>query len=82
MSQQKFTSNTIDEKHTEMMNYFNRIETEIIPQLESNKKIIIDSIPLLKEHQIDQYLDMRDKIISIKKEIRELKKKKKKLFLR
>ena len=81
MSQQKFTSNTIDEKHTEMMNYFNRIETEIIPQLESNKKIIIDSIPLLKEHQIDQYLDMRDKIISIKKEIRELKKKKKHYFL-
>jgi hypothetical protein len=34
---------TIDEKHTEMMQYFERIETEIIPALLKEKKYLYPS---------------------------------------
>jgi len=73
--------NTIDEKHTEMLNYFDKIETVIIPQLKREKEELINRIPLLLENQIEQYLDIRDKIKSIKVKIKELKNKKKKYYL-
>ena len=73
--------NTIDEKHTEMLNYFDTIETEKIPQLKEEKKRLVRSIASLKDNQYDLYLDICDKIKEIKKEIRELKQKKKNYFL-
>ena len=78
---QKSTSNTIDEKHTEMMNSFHKIEMETIPLLIAEKKQLIESIKTMNQSQIDQYLDVRDKILAIKGEIRELKQKKKHYFL-
>jgi hypothetical protein len=75
------TANTIDEKHTEMMIYFHRIETEIIPDLYGEIKRLNDTIKQMSQSQLDQYLDVRDKIHSIKREIRELKQKKKNYFL-
>ena len=77
----KFISNTIDEKHTEMLQQFERIDTEIIPTLIIEKKRLINLIPTLQESQIDQYLDIRDKILDIKKKIGELRKQKKNYFL-
>jgi len=81
MTSYKNTSNTIDEKHTEMLNYFDKIETVIIPQLKREKEELINRIPLLLENQIEQYLDIRDKIKYIKVKIKELKNKKKKYYL-
>ena len=77
----KFISNTIDEKHTEMLQHFERIETLTIPALLQEKKKLIQMISQLKECQIDQYLDIRDKVLEIKKKIGELKKEKKNYFL-
>jgi hypothetical protein len=64
-----------------MLNYFDKIETVIIPQLKREKEELINRIPLLLENQIEQYLDIRDKIKSIKVKIKELKNKKKKYYL-
>jgi hypothetical protein len=74
-------STTIDEKHTEMLNYFNEIETVTIPNLIKEKDELKSKIPNLKDHEIDAYMDIRDKIIDIKNQIKELKKERKKYLL-
>jgi hypothetical protein len=77
----KNISNTIDEKHTELLNSFEEIENVTIPNLISEKKQLKSMILTLKENQIDVYLDIRDKLEKINKEIKELRKKKKEYFL-
>jgi len=74
-------SNTIDEKHTEMLNQFHEIETETIPKLTAEKERLKSLIPTLKEHEIDAYMDIRDKVLDIQKKIKELKQQKKKYLL-
>ena len=73
--------NTIDEKHTEMLNYFHEIETIKIPDLIKKKDQLKDQIPKLKENEIDLYMDIKDKIIAIQKEIKELRHQKKHYLL-
>jgi hypothetical protein len=73
--------NTVDEKHTEMLNYFHTIETETIPALVAEKTSLQAHIPTLTERQIDEYMEIRDKIQSIKQRIRALKGEKKKYLL-
>jgi hypothetical protein len=73
--------NTVDEKHTEMLNYFHKIETETIPALVAEKTSLQAHIPTLTEGQIDEYMEIRDKIQSIKQRIRALKGEKKKYLL-
>jgi hypothetical protein len=73
--------NTVDEKHTEMLNYFHKIETETIPALITEKTSLQAHIPTLTERQIDEYMEIRDKIQSIKQRIRALKGEKKKYLL-
>ena len=75
------TINTIDEKHTEMLNHFNTIETVTIPDLVAEKNRLKNIIPTLKEYQIDEYMDIRDKIDSIRSQIRSLKSQKKHYLL-
>ena len=74
-------SSTIDEKHTEMLNYFHEIETEIIPNLKLEKDKLKSVIPTLQDHEIDAYMEIRDKILLIKKQIKELKQEKKNYLL-
>ena len=74
-------SNTIDEKHTEMLNYFQDIEIRIIPNLLAEKARLKASIASLRDNQIDVFLDIQDKLIHIKKEVRELRTKKKTYLL-
>jgi len=76
------TINTIDEKHTEMLNHFNTIETITIPNLMTEKNRLKSIIPTLKDSQIDEFMDIRDKIESIGSQIRNLKSQKKTLFTR
>ena len=73
----KSTSNTIDEKHTEMLNRFHEIETTTIPNLQAEKTRLKTIIPTLKDNQIDEYMDIRDKINDIRSQIRSLKSQKK-----
>jgi hypothetical protein len=76
---QKHPSNitTIDEKHTEMMNHFEDIETRIIPKLLDEKNKLQEQLKTrTKNITIDEYMDIRDKIIELKKSIKVLKKEK------
>jgi len=77
----KSMSNTIDLKHTEMLNRFHQIETETIPQLIAEKTRLKCIVPTLKENQIDEYMDIRDKIYAIQKRIHELRSQKKQYLL-
>ena len=73
--------NTIDEKHTELLNLFHENETETIPRLLKEKERLKAMIPILQDHQIDTYMEIRDKILDIKSKIKELKQEKKKYLL-
>ena len=73
--------NTIDEKHTELLNLFHENETETIPRLLAEKERLKAIIPTLQDHQIDAYMEIRDKILDIKSKIKELKQEKKKYLL-
>jgi hypothetical protein len=74
-------TNTIDEKHTELLNQFYINETEIIPKLREEKTRLKSLIPNLKDHEIDAYMDIRDKVQDIQSQIKELKQQKKKYLL-
>lgn len=73
--------NTIDEKHTELLNLFHENETETIPRLLAEKERLKAIIPTLQDHQIETYMEIRDKILDIKSKIKELKYEKKKYLL-
>jgi hypothetical protein len=75
------TTNTIDEKHTEMLQSFHEIETVIIPELLREKEQLKSLIPKLKENEIDAYMDIRDKVLGIQKKIKEMKHQKKHYLL-
>ena len=74
MNKTKKLSTTIDEKHTEMLNYFHEIETEIIPKLILQKQDLKTRLlTLSQQKQIDEYMNVRDEIHLVSKQIRELK---------
>ena len=73
--------NTIDEKHTEMLNEFHTIETETIPRLTKEITELKEQAHLLCDNQIDEFMDIRDKILFRKSLIKELCLKKKKYLL-
>lgn len=74
-------SNTIDEKHSEMLLSFHIIETETIPKLIEEKTQLKSQIATLQENQIETYLDIRDKIHHIQRQIKTLKQQKKNYLL-
>lgn len=74
-------SNTIDEKHTEMLNRFNNIENNIIPSLKKEKNEYITFLKTLDDSQIEKYMETVDHIKKITKEIQQLKHEKKKYLL-
>jgi len=73
--------NTIDEKHTEMLINFEEIEQETIPALMDEKIQLKSRIKLLKSSQIEEIMDIRDKIHNIHLQIRLLKQQKKNYLL-
>ena len=72
---------SLDEKHTEMLNYFHELETTIIPNMQSEIEILKTQIKELDDTQIDLFMDMRDQIKSQKSKIQHLKSLKKNYFL-
>ena len=81
MKSSKSSQNTIDEKHTEMLNMFNEIETVSIPQLQTEIDELLSTIRTLRQDNIDEYMDMRDKIKSKRSEIKKLRAKRKNYLL-
>jgi hypothetical protein len=81
----KKTSNnihtTIDLKHTEMLQYFQDIEFITIPNLLKEKNKLKNQIHFLKNSQIEDYMEICDKIKQIKLQIRSLKHEKKQYLL-
>ena len=76
----KKTSITIDTKHNEFLNEFNKDTENKIPNLKfeiKNMKIQLNDVNL----SIEQKLDIQDKINELTKEIKEIKLKKKEYFL-
>jgi len=78
---QKQQANTIDEKHNELLEHFHEIETTKIPKIEMEIVVLKDSIKTLNETEIEKYLDIKDKIQSLRNELKSLKGEKKKYFL-
>ena len=72
---------TIDEKHTELFNEFNEEETNTIPNLKREKEQLKFHLNSLDGIQIEQIMDIKDKIKQITKDIYFLKNKKKKYLL-
>ena len=78
---QSKTIHTIDEKHSELIDHFNKTETETIPQLEREKEEIKKHIHTLKHTQIDEIMNCKDKIKEIRNKIKQLKHEKKQYLL-
>lgn len=79
MSKLKRVANTIDEKHTEMLNTFYTIENVNIPDLKN--EIYALKLQLRNEANIESINNISDKITLKQNELKELKLKRKKYFL-
>ena len=78
---QKYQINTIDEKHSEMLEKFQENETTIIPNLLEEIATLKNKIKTLNNDNIETFLDIRDKIYSLKSQIKTLKLEKKNYLL-
>ena len=74
-------TNTIDEKHTEMLSMFHENETVAIPNLLKEKERLKSLIAKLNDNEIDAYMEIKDKFIAIQKEIKDLRQQKKRYLL-
>jgi len=75
---------TLDGKHNEFINEFNKDEQDKIPKLKNEKGEILGKLKENEETQnlsIEQLLDLKDRIEEINEEIKNIKMKKKEYFL-
>jgi hypothetical protein len=70
---EKSIVNTIDEKHTEMLNHFHDIETNTLPKLIAEKNRLKHRLSKLANTNIDLEMEIKDKIQSIRSKIAALK---------
>ena len=75
------TPNTIDEKHTEMLNQFHNNEENQVPKLIQEIAQLKARAKTLVDNQIEEYMDIRDKILAKKTIIKTLKSEKKQYLL-
>ena len=75
-------NNTIDNKHNEMIEKFDNIETTIIPELKKEKEELIHEIRSLSKKEVDKYMELKDRILEIKSNIKKLKNEKKNIILK
>ena len=80
ISNQLKTIHTIDEKHSELIEHYNTIETETIPNLLKEKELLKNNIRSLKS-DVTAYMDAKDKIKDISEQIKKLKSEKKQYLL-
>ena len=75
---------TLDGKHNEFINEFNKDEQDKIPKLKNEKVQVLNQLKENEETQnlsIEQVLDLKDRIEEINEEIKNIKMKKKEYFL-
>jgi hypothetical protein len=75
---------TLDGKHNEFINEFNKDEQDKIPKLKNDRGEIINKLNENEETQnlsIEQVLDLKDRVEEINEEIKNIKMKKKEYFL-
>ena len=78
----KKTSITLDGKHKEFLNTFSKEETDIIPELKLEKNILKNNLQSCNDSlTIEQKMDIQDRIEEIKREITDLKTRKREYFL-
>ena len=76
----KYTT-TLDGKHKEFINEFDKNEFDTIPKLKQEKADLKKEIEVLDKTNIEQIMDMKDRIKEIDDTIKELKTKKNNYFL-
>ena len=74
-------SNTIDEKHTELLNKFKENEDIQVPKLIQEIEQLKNRAKILGDHQIEEYMDIRDKIVAKKLLIKTFKNEKKQYLM-
>ena len=67
---------TIDEKHSQLLDEFRTIETETVPNMESEKADLKEQLKNLREDDIDMRMEIKDQIRDLTTEIKHLKMKK------
>lgn len=78
---QNISTRTIDIKHSQMIEKFEEIENNLIPELKLKLKELKLQLKKTNYEQISDELDIKDNIFNIKKQITLLKNEKKKYFL-
>ena len=74
-------TNTIDEKHTEMLNRFHETETETVPKLQIERSRLKNALTSFRETNIEKYMETKDNIQKITNQIKTLNREKKRYFL-
>lgn len=72
MDKKKNNTQTLDEKHNDLMQIYLVIENETIPELEKEIKQLIGSAKNTKQKKSEQYYELLDKIKEKKKELKRL----------
>jgi hypothetical protein len=70
---EKSIVNTIDEKHTELLNHFYQVDTEILPKLISDKKRLKRRLLKIPENNVDLKMEIQDRICVLSEKIAKLK---------
>jgi len=73
--------NTIDEKHTEMLNHFHQVESVTIPALEDERKKLKHRLRQTPDSKIDLKMELKDKWKQLNTRIAELKSQRKQYLL-
>ena len=76
----KYTT-TLDGKHNEFINEFNKYELDIIPKLKDERYSLQKQLEIENNLNIDEIMDIKDRIKEINETIKELKRKKNTYFL-
>ena len=76
-----YTNNNIDEKHSEMLNYFEKVETEEVPKLTAYIDDLKQQLSKLKKNEIDKIMDLKDQIKDCKLKVKRLKSQKNEYLL-
>ena len=78
-NQKQLTS--LDEKHSEMLAYFERLETHTLPNLQDEVQSLKTKLKTLPKNDIDAIMETKDLIQEKKKQIKSMQREKQDYFL-
>jgi len=73
---------TIDEKHTSLLEEFDKIDKETIPELENERALLKDHLKTADNDNIDKKMEMKDRIRDITEQLNVLRTKRKNYLLK